>query len=34
MLLSVDAVHREVIECAEAQTVEDCVELVLTFNKA
>jgi hypothetical protein len=34
MLLSVDAVHREVIECAEAQTVEDRVELVLTFNKA
>ena len=34
MLLSVDAVHRKVVECAEAQPVEDCVELVLTFNKA
>ena len=34
MLLSVDAVDREVVEGVEAQPVEDFVELLLTFHQA
>ena len=34
MLLSVDAVDREVVEGVEAQPVEDFVELLLTFDQA
>ena len=34
MLLSIDAMHREVIECVDAKSLQDGVQLMLAFGEA